>query len=58
MELNKSRLCSSCVIGRTTWRARTAPLLLGVAKNPCVQNTAHRAGDLGYRAMNTNRVDS
>ena len=39
MELNKSRLRSSCVIGRTTGPAGTAPSLLGVATNLCVEST-------------------
>ena len=56
MELNKSRLCSSCVFGRRTWPGRMAPSFFGVATNLCV--AGRFAGELGNRAMNTNRVDS
>ena len=54
MELNKS-LRSSCVLGRTTWPCERRSLL-GVATNLCVESTGRCAGDLGYQAMNTNRV--
>ena len=49
MELNNSRLRSSCAFGTTTWTARRAPSLLDVATNLRVESAVRSAGELGYR---------
>jgi hypothetical protein len=57
MELNNSRLRSSCAFGTPTWPARRAPSLLDVATNLPVE-TPDVPPVSSATGIDTDRVDS